>query len=691
MKTPCLFKLLVTVALIAGFAQAQGRAASVGDDPAALHNGSPAPGSLPRTDDPNAPAPTTIQPPVPVRYGWPEAAEAGWNMLPPLPDVRYAVVPLIGHNWPNNSSALALDDLGDVLAQSASGYQLFLWKPGSGTVAPSYVSVPLDPTWLPLTPSATIVLPPKLRPLSSDGKVAGGIFKVGHRNEPGGVAAVWSSATGLTTSLSPLLSVLEDASQPVGSSNFGRSVASVVNASGQTLGWEWHHGLDGNGNLADSLGGTIYDPVGSSTGLLGSDADATVGPYYFPASLNDGGVSVMIKSINGPDSAHLMVVDSTDEYNLGQIRPSNGDPGLSFQSLTNGVTLSGDDALVYTEGGGSNPVTLTQPVVLALATPDYSAPNELWLAHGWPGGPGGETQGWSEAGPVELWDVAHNQIISDRIAPPTFVRSNNQLEIILGDNRLVRNERIYDLNTRLAPRDCWRISVTVDINNSGTILAYATQVKNPDGSDIPAAYQVTQPVLLVPSVLVVDTNPAGDGDPNWLQTGSSVAVGFVPVASELQSWTELISGRDYITNEPVSQYMAAAGVVLNLMDAGGLLKAGKLAIAERKGGTALARELGNEGEKAVGIIGPKKAITIPGSGQTRFPDQVIDTTKTLWEVKNVSGVMNYTQQLRDYVTFCQAKGYTFTLWLKQGTELSGPLLEAKNAGLIIIKDIPPLP
>ena len=59
--------------------------------------------------------------------------------------------------------------------------------------------------------------------------------------------------------------------------------------------------------------------------------------------------------------------------------------------------------------------------------------------------------------------------------------------------------------------------------------------------------------------------------------------------------------------------------------------------------------------------------------------------------KNVTGTLYYTQQLQDYVTFAKANGYTFTLWVKQGTELSEPLLEAENAGLIIIKDIPPLP
>jgi len=46
-------------------------------------------------------------------------------------------------------------------------------------------------------------------------------------------------------------------------------------------------------------------------------------------------------------------------------------------------------------------------------------------------------------------------------------------------------------------------------------------------------------------------------------------------------------------------------------------------------GTALARQLGQAGEDAVGITGPKTAIEIPGSGQIRIPDALTDTNLNL--------------------------------------------------------------
>ena len=103
-------------------------------------------------------------------------------------------------------------------------------------------------------------------------------------------------------------------------------------------------------------------------------------------------------------------------------------------------------------------------------------------------------------------------------------------------------------------------------------------------------------------------------------------------------------------------------------------------------GTALARQLGQEGENAVGITGPKVGIEMP-SGATRFPDAFDKDTNVLDEVKNVSS-LSYTQQLRDYAAYTQQRGGTFNLWVRPSTRLSGPLLQAKNAGQIIVKYIP---
>src|SRR6185369_12573910 len=52
-----------------------------------------------------------------------------------------------------------------------------------------------------------------------------------------------------------------------------------------------------------------------------------------------------------------------------------------------------------------------------------------------------------------------------------FLRANDRLEIILGDDRIVRNQRVQSLND-LVP-DTWQVWQTYDINNSGVILATA--------------------------------------------------------------------------------------------------------------------------------------------------------------------------------------------------------------------------
>jgi hypothetical protein len=100
-------------------------------------------------------------------------------------------------------------------------------------------------------------------------------------------------------------------------------------------------------------------------------------------------------------------------------------------------------------------------------------------------------------------------------------------------------------------------------------------------------------------------------------------------------------------------------------------------------GIALARKLGQAGEDAVGIVGPKSAINV--AGRTRFPDAL--TRTTLIEVKNVKA-LNLTSQLRDYISFAQQTARDVTLYTRPNTILSGPLKDAIKKGLIIRRDIP---
>ena len=99
----------------------------------------------------------------------------------------------------------------------------------------------------------------------------------------------------------------------------------------------------------------------------------------------------------------------------------------------------------------------------------------------------------------------------------------------------------------------------------------------------------------------------------------------------------------------------------------------------------LARRLGRAGEAAVGIVGPKIRIPIPGTSRTRVPDQL--TATSLVEVKNVQA-LTFTQQLRDFSSYARVTGRTFELYVRANTRLSGPLQEAVARGDIILREIP---
>ena len=103
-------------------------------------------------------------------------------------------------------------------------------------------------------------------------------------------------------------------------------------------------------------------------------------------------------------------------------------------------------------------------------------------------------------------------------------------------------------------------------------------------------------------------------------------------------------------------------------------------------GIKLALRLGAEGERAVGITGPKVGIRM-ASGQWRFPDLLDTGGKTLTEVKNVVR-LRLTPQLQDFLTYCQANGYRFVLYMRRGTEVSPELEDMIERDAIERRTIP---
>ena len=90
---------------------------------------------------------------------------------------------------------------------------------------------------------------------------------------------------------------------------------------------------------------------------------------------------------------------------------------------------------------------------------------------------------------------------------------------------------------------------------------------------------------------------------------------------------------------------------------------------------------GKAGEAMSGLI--KNNTHIPSLTQTasyRIPDGLDMGAKILSEVKNYSGTLSYTNQLKDFVLWSQAQG--FQMHLYTNATLSGPLQQVVDSGII---------
>ena len=167
----------------------------------------------------------------------------------------------------------------------------------------------------------------------------------------------------------------------------------------------------------------------------------------------------------------------------------------------------------------------------------------------------------------------------------------------------------------------------------------------------------------------------------WLSAVTNVAglLSALPLGPVATIAGLVNAGGEALEGNYVAAAIGIGGAVLAVAGLGVLGKLGQKAVETELSGTALARQLGQAGEDAVGITGPKVGIQIPGSGITRFPDQL--TSTTLKEVKNVQN-LSFTQQLRDYSAYAQQNKLQFNLYVRPSTTLTGPLQDAINSGLI---------
>ena len=108
-----------------------------------------------------------------------------------------------------------------------------------------------------------------------------------------------------------------------------------------------------------------------------------------------------------------------------------------------------------------------------------------------------------------------------------------------------------------------------------------------------------------------------------------------------------------------------------------------------EGGMAGIRALGLAGEDAVGIAGNTQRIaSATDTAAYRIPDNFDPASQVIGEVKNV-GSLSYTNQLRDFSAFASENpGWTFQLYVRPTTQLSGPLQQAIGNGDIVLRFIP---
>ena len=93
------------------------------------------------------------------------------------------------------------------------------------------------------------------------------------------------------------------------------------------------------------------------------------------------------------------------------------------------------------------------------------------------------------------------------------------------------------------------------------------------------------------------------------------------------------------------------------------------------------RAKGKTGELMSGITKNTSHIkSLTRTANYRIPDGLDNDRKILMEVKNYSGTLSYTAQLKDFVAWSQAEGYQMHLYTN--AKLSGPLQQLVNSGAI---------
>lgn len=199
------------------------------------------------------------------------------------------------------------------------------------------------------------------------------------------------------------------------------------------------------------------------------------------------------------------------------------------------------------------------------------------------------------------------------------------------------------------------------------------------------------PITLANTVATVSVANGG----SQVQGDSSATSAFAPPGGYWGDGANVNFGPNFRVVDTSQTWRGLGELAMVFLPVGGLLDpvgglldevfAAKNLYNATRGGAAAVR-VGQAGEVAVRSafnIGEKAAIDV--AGRVRIPDGL--TSTVLSEVKNV-GSLSYTQQLRDFAQYAGQRGLRFDLFVRPTTQLSGPLSEAIQNGVINLRFIP---
>jgi RHS repeat-associated protein len=137
--------------------------------------------------------------------------------------------------------------------------------------------------------------------------------------------------------------------------------------------------------------------------------------------------------------------------------------------------------------------------------------------------------------------------------------------------------------------------------------------------------------------------------------------------------------------------MTWATAAEGLWELPGMIRGGWRAIASWRMASKMAgvRAAGEEGLALAGVVQNTERIpSLTGTAAYRVPDILDTTNKIVGEVKNYSGTLSLTEQIKDDVAFAKANGYTVVLKVSRSTELTQPLRLLVNDGTIKLVRFP---